>query len=190
MTKAELRKVYQEKRLALQRNEIDSLSRNILHVLLNNIAFDTLNTIHVFLPILRKHEFNTWLLIDALKQKYPHLTLVLPKMLDDGSLLHIKFSGKDQLEQNQWGIEEPREGTHIAVENLDMVLVPLLCFDAQGNRVGYGKGFYDRFLNNCRPDCISVGVSFFDSVSKIEDVDAWDVPLQMAATPTNFYRFK
>lgn len=93
------------------------------------------------------------------------------------------------LEENAWGIVEPVEGERIAESALDLVLIPLLVADGKGNRVGYGKGFYDRFLVQCRPDCVKIGISYFDPIEKIDDVDAFDIPLDMLVTPKKIYRF-
>ena len=70
-----------------------------------------------------------------------------------------------------------------------MVLVPLLCFDESGHRVGYGKGFYDRFLTKCRPDTQKVGLSYFPPVKEITDADSFDIRLDLCLTPEKVWRF-
>ena len=70
------------------------------------------------------------------------------------------------------------------------MIVPLLCFDARGHRVGYGKGYYDRFLQKCRPDCIKAGLSFFPPVKKIDDIHVADVQLDLVVTPNETFYFK
>jgi 5-formyltetrahydrofolate cyclo-ligase len=77
--------------------------------------------------------------------------------------------------ENSWGIPEPTNAIKCPDDTIDMILMPLLCFDKQGFRVGYGKGFYDRFLQKCRKDIIKIGLSLFDSVDKIDDVNENDV---------------
>jgi len=69
------------------------------------------------------------------------------------------------------------------------VLVPLLSFDKKGFRVGYGKGFYDRFLMQCKSDCIKIGLSYFDPIDVIDDADEFDVPLDFCITPQKVYVF-
>jgi len=64
-----------------------------------------------------------------------------------------------------------------------------LAFDEKGNRIGYGKGFYDRFLNECKKDVIKVGLSFFEATTTIEDTNANDIPLDFCVTPEKIYRF-
>jgi 5-formyltetrahydrofolate cyclo-ligase len=90
---------------------------------------------------------------------------------------------------NSYGIAEPINGAPLAAEEIDMVFVPLLAFDIKGYRAGYGKGFYDRLLANCREDIIKIGFSFFEPVDSIEDIDQFDVPLTTAITPNSIYEF-
>jgi 5-formyltetrahydrofolate cyclo-ligase len=70
-----------------------------------------------------------------------------------------------------------------------VVFVPLLAFDKQGNRVGYGKGFYDRFLANCKPETIKIGLSFFEVENEIADVFNNDIELDYCVTPNKIYTF-
>ena len=65
----------------------------------------------------------------------------------------------------------------------------MLAFDTRGNRVGYGKGFYDRYLPACRPDCIKLGFSYFDPVDSVDDAHEFDVPLDLCITPNRTYVF-
>jgi 5-formyltetrahydrofolate cyclo-ligase len=92
-------------------------------------------------------------------------------------------------EENEYGIAEPVGGEEIHPEDLDAVFVPLLCFDEKGYRVGYGKGFYDRFLSSCREDVIRIGFSYFDPVPSIDDINDFDVPLNLCITPNKLYEF-
>ena len=93
------------------------------------------------------------------------------------------------LKLNKWGIPEPVNGIEIPATQLDVVFIPLLAFDEKGNRIGYGKGFYDRFLNECKEDVIKVGLSFFEATTTIEDTNANDIPLDFCVTPEKIYRF-
>ena len=71
----------------------------------------------------------------------------------------------------------------------DLIIVPLLAVDAQGHRVGYGKGFYDRFLSKCRPDCLKVGLNYFEPDERIVDVGEHDIKLDACVTPTEVFCF-
>jgi 5-formyltetrahydrofolate cyclo-ligase len=81
------------------------------------------------------------------------------------------------------------EGISIDAGLIDMVFVPLLVTDREGHRVGYGKGFYDKYLKQCRPDCLKVGFSYFDPLDAIEGKDEFDVPLDLCITPNKVYVF-
>ena len=67
--------------------------------------------------------------------------------------------------------------------------MPLIIVDKIGNRVGYGKGYYDRFLINCDKKVIKVGLSFFDIIEKIEDTTYNDIRLNYCITPKKIIKF-
>jgi len=108
---------------------------------------------------------------------------------ENGEIDSLIYQRGTPTNQNSWKIPEPAGSEIVAPEALDLVIVPLLCFDARGHRVGYGKGFYDRFLRKCRPDCIKAGLSFFPPIDSIDDVYDDDVPLNACITPTETFRF-
>lgn len=109
-------------------------------------------------------------------------------MTDDHRLINYYFESKDQVSENQWHIPEPVFGELTPTDDIDVVVVPLLVFDKTGHRLGYGKGFYDRFLSTCRPDCKKIGLSFFEPTESIP-FEKTDVALTCAITPTQSYFF-
>jgi len=130
-------------------------------------------------------------LISYLRTNYPAVNIVLSKSnFESGTLVNYIWDDKVVLEKNKWGILEPVSGTIVKEECIDIVIVPLLITDHYGNRVGYGKGFYDRFLVKCRPDVQKIGLSYYAPVDHIEDVDAWDIPVNCLITPAKEYLFK
>jgi 5-formyltetrahydrofolate cyclo-ligase len=97
------------------------------------------------------------------------IKIVIPKVdIHAGSLTHYHYNQEIELIKNQYGIDEPTEGVQISESEIDMVLIPLLAFDKKGYRVGFGKGYYDKFLSRCRKNVLKVGLSFFETVEKIE----------------------
>lgn len=102
---------------------------------------------------------------------------------------NIFFEGLHQLQKNTWGIEEPKHGVPTPTEKIDMVIVPLLCFDKLGNRVGYGKGYYDRFLSVCKPGVQKIGLSLFNEPAIIDDVNNTDIPMTSCITPNSVVIF-
>lgn len=190
MTKSELRKLYLQKRLALSEAEYLRLNRLICDRFFSSIDLSFINVLHTFLPIREKREVDTWLLIDRIRREFPHIRLSLPKINEQGEIENIYFEGLHQLEKNSWGIEEPRHGVPTTIEKIDLILVPLLCFDKQGNRVGYGKGFYDKFLAACKPECKKIGLSLFEVEKKITDTNDFDIQLDNCVTPLGLVSFK
>lgn len=189
-TKGELRERFKQVRLLLTKEEEDSLNNELL-LQFQQFNWSKFSYIHIFLPIKSSREPNTTLLIDWLRKNFPQIQLVVPKS-DMGSLTMHHYAWEENLvlELNKWGIEEPKSGKVVLAEQLDIVILPLLAFDRMGNRVGYGKGFYDRFLSVCRPDCLKVGLSLFEPVDLIEDINPMDVPLDYCITPNTIWEFK
>ena len=105
------------------------------------------------------------------------------------TLIHLQIDDQTKWVSNAWGIPEPLDGKQLMPEDFDLIFVPLLGFDLQGNRIGYGKGFYDRFLAQCRPDALKIGLSFLPPVQETFNVDPWDYPLNYCLTPQEIYAF-
>ncbi|MEP6787240.1 MAG: 5-formyltetrahydrofolate cyclo-ligase, partial [Acidobacteriota bacterium] len=106
-----------------------------------------------------------------------------------GEIESVAFGPETEFVENKWGIREPVDGQSANHGDIDMVLLPLLCFDRRGHRVGYGKGFYDRFLGKCRPDCVKIGLSYFPPEAEIDDVNELDVKLDRCITPERAFDF-
>jgi len=187
MTKAELRTKYKKRRSQLTDTEINSLNASLLQQL-SGFDWKDVHYLHTFLPIAKQNEPDMWSLITNIKIYAPAVHIVVSRSEPkDHSMKHFLLEDRIELAENAWGIIEPVAGETIAETALDVVLVPLLIADKAGNRIGYGKGFYDRFLAKCRPDCRKIGISLFDPVEKIEDVGPLDVPMDIIVTPRLIY---
>lgn len=94
-------------------------------------------------------------------------------------------------EKSSWGILEPEENPNNLLDpsTIDLVLIPLLAIDLHGHRVGYGKGFYDRYLAHVSEQTIKVGVGFEDPISPIDDINSFDVPMDYLITPSGVISF-
>lgn len=189
MTKQQIRNHYLKLRQSLNDSEFNRLNQDLSNTFFSTIDLSTVKTLHLFLPIISKKEPNTWIIIDRLKTDFPSIRISVPKMKGGNTLINFYFEGRDQIKSNKWDIPEPQSGEVTPTEKIDLVIVPLLAFDLQGNRVGYGKGFYDRFLKECRTDCKKVGLSLFDPIEKISDINANDVTLTHCITPKKNYTF-
>jgi 5-formyltetrahydrofolate cyclo-ligase len=187
MLKSELRKRALAQRNALSEQQFDAFNLGLL-AQFKQLDLSAVKSIHVFLPIISKKEPDTFLIIDYLERSHPEIVIVVSKSDFKTSLLgHFTYAGKADLMNNHYHIPEPQTAKPFDGK-LDMVLVPLLAFDKKGYRVGYGKGFYDRFLNDI--NTIKVGVSFFDGVDEIIDVHLNDIKLDMCITPDKLISFK
>jgi len=148
----------------------------------------------VFLPLVAKHEPDTWLLIRRIWAERLATRLAAPVVQPDGTTLrHYELTPATLLQSNRWGIPEPvpNPATEVAPAQLDAGLVPLLYCDRAGQRVGYGGGFYDRFLAECRPGTPFIGLSVLDEPpgELLADVLPTDVPLTACVTPSGVWNF-
>lgn len=164
---------------------------DLLLIQLQNLSFgDNIQTLLSYWPLEQQGEVNTLLFTHYLEHAIPNLQVAFPVVeFESMEMTAILVNDETDFVENKFGIPEPEEGDKIAPEELDVVFVPLLCYDEQGYRVGYGKGFYDRFLSGCREDVIKVGFSYFHPIDKIEDKNQFDVPLNFCITPDKIYEF-
>ena len=184
MMKARLRKIYLEKQKSLSDAERNERSRQIADGFFKNFNLADIRFLHVFLPIEKNREIETTFIYKRLWQNFPKITTVTSRVdFQTMTLENLRFGADTKLVRNRWHILEPTEGELIETEKIDAVLVPLLCFDASGFRVGYGKGFYDNFLSECRQDCLKIGLSYFAPVKEISDTQSFDVKLDFCVTP-------
>ena len=185
-TKAVLRTEYQKRRDSLTEEQIADCSIQISNLSLTLNIWEY-SLYHLFMTNEKNKEIDTSYLLSVLqgKDKQP----VIPKIVDDNRLEHFLLNDQTLLKNNRWGIPEPLCGITINPKQIEVVFVPLLVFDQHGHRVGYGKGYYDRFLDQCSESTLKVGLTFFDPVTKIEDIETHDISLDFALTPERIYAF-
>jgi 5-formyltetrahydrofolate cyclo-ligase len=188
MTKAEARTLFLEKRSSLTDAEWQTMSAAISQRFFSSVDISFIKKIHTYLTIEGKKEPDTWIIIDKIRREHPHVRLIVPR-IDKGQLSHFYFEGLHQVKASMWGIPEPTQGMPANPAEIDMVIVPLLAADRLGNRVGYGKGFYDRFMKDCRPNCKKVGLSLFPLIDSVDDVDEFDIRLDAVVTPEGYWAF-
>jgi len=189
MKKEELRKIYRQKRASLGQEELIKL-HDLLLIRFQKLSLPFISVLHRYLPAEGKNEVDPELLADWLSFRNPGLLEFVPRVNPfTNELDHVLFDDQTILIPNQWGIPEPKNGVEIAAKEIDLVLIPLLSFDESGHRVGYGKGYYDRFLLNCRPDCIKAGLSFFPAEERIADTNTFDIAMDYCITPDRIYEF-
>ncbi|MFT3701568.1 MAG: 5-formyltetrahydrofolate cyclo-ligase [Agriterribacter sp.] len=189
MTKKELRSLYKQKRTQLNETEVEKMQDLIL-IHFQQLSLPFLQSIHTYLPVYINQEVDTFPIIDFLKFRNPGLQVVVPKSdFANSTMRNYLYDDNTVLIENKYGIMEPEDGLPIDNSTINVVLVPLLAFDKAGNRVGYGKGFYDRFLADCNEDVVKIGLSFFEAEDQIDDTDEFDIPLTYCVTPRKVYEF-
>jgi 5-formyltetrahydrofolate cyclo-ligase len=146
-------------------------------------------TIHVFLPLVDKNEPDTLPFIFSINREFPEKRIVVPVITANGGLIHVEPDTPLTLHSGRWNIPVPEYSREVNLENIDCVLLPMLIFDKDGQRIGFGNGYYDSFLPMCRKDCIKLGISLFEPIQKIADPMEADVLMNACVTPDNFYVF-
>lgn len=187
MTKTEIRNLYKEKRKSLTAIQIEEKSIAMANQVLKLPIWDK-TYYHLFLSIKSQKEVDTDMLLHILQGKDKQV-VVCKSDFKSFSLKHFLLTDATLFKTNTFGIPEPQEGIEVPLDKIDVVFVPLLAFDRSGHRIGYGKGFYDRFLSQCRSDSIKIGLSFFKPLAQHLKADQHDVPLDYVVTPESVYSF-
>lgn len=187
MTKQELRIKYKALRNALTQNELEELSLAIANKLLELPIWEK-SYFHIFLPITEFNEVNTEFILHLLSGKDKEIC-ISKSDFETTKMTHYLLTDNTKIKKNNYNIPEPVDGIEVPSSKIEVVFVPLLAFDKKGNRVGYGKGFYDAFLSECNPNTIKIGLSFFEAEETIEAVFEGDIPLNYCVTPNTIYSF-
>lgn len=187
MTKLELRRLYKKKRAELSEETIESNSLAIANQLLKMDIWDK-SMYHIFLTITEQKEINTDYILNILSGKDKNI-VISKSDFTNRKMTHFLLTDNTVIKKNAYNIPEPVDGIEISSTKIDVIFVPLLAFDKAGHRIGYGKGFYDRFLSECKPETTKIGLSFFEAEEKIEGVFDSDVALNFCVTPKTIYRF-
>jgi len=193
MLKSDIRDKQLQWRRSLSNEEVDRRSQQVAHTFLSNIPLKGKEYCHLFLPITRSNELNTYVLIHLLWREYPDITIVVSKSnFSDCSMQQYILRPETVLSMNSYGIPEPADTDELVDEKtLDLVVFPLLAVDSKGNRVGYGKGFYDRMLLQCSPTVKKIGIGFHEQLlEKITDTKPHDVKLDAFVSEDNYFSFR
>jgi 5-formyltetrahydrofolate cyclo-ligase len=187
MLKKDLRQKYKAKRHELNEVEIEDLSLAIANKVLTLPIWDK-TYFHIFLPIAEHKEVNTEYILHLLSGKDKEI-VISKSDFTSRSMTHFLLTDNTKIKKNEYNIPEPVDGLEVPTHKIEVVFVPLLAFDKTGHRAGYGKGFYDKFLTECKPETIKIGLSFFEAEEKIKDVFESDVKLNYCVTPNEVYKF-
>ena len=187
MHKKDLRQQYKDKRQKLTTEEIEEMSLAIANKLLTLPIWNK-TYYHVFLPITEHKEVNTEFILHLLSGKDKEI-VISKSDFQTRKMTHFLLTDNTKIKKNEYNIPEPVDGIEVPSHKIDVVFVPLLTFDKNGHRVGYGKGFYDNFLTGCKADVIKIGLSFFEAEPIIADIFESDVMLDYCVTPNLIYTF-
>ncbi len=187
MTKKELRRKYKTLRQNLSEAEIDDYSLAIANQLLTLDIWD-FTFFQIFLTIEEQKEINTDYILNILAGKDKN-TIISKSNFEDYTMTHYLLTDNIRIKKNSHNIPEPIDGIEIQTSQLEVVFIPLLAFDNVGHRIGYGKGFYDRFLAGCKPETIKVGLSFFEAEDESFEASKEDIRLDYCVTPSQVFQF-
>lgn len=185
MTKSELRTFYKSKRNEISSEKVNELSLQILEHLKSMPIWENSN-FHIFIPILNQNEINTLPIIDYLFQFGKNV--IVPKVQGD-KMLSCLIDKNTAFESGKFNVPEPKYYQLFDPKEIDVIIMPMLICDQKGNRIGYGGGFYDRFLQECRNDVIKIGLNFFEPIQKMDEIYESDVPLNYCVTGDEIVSF-
>lgn len=168
--KALLRKTLIARRKSLSKKEWQRNSESIIEHVLTSKEFKGSDIIHCFVSINERFEVETHSLIETMLSLGKRV--IVPIMNGDGTLLHSELTSFSELEANKWGVLEPKHLNPFDLALLNLILVPLLGADLYGNRLGYGKGFYDRFLEEV--EVTSIGLLFEEFILEEIPIEPFD----------------
>ncbi len=188
MLKKDIRNQYKKKRIELKRKETTKFN-DLLLIELQQTELPFLHNVLSYYPLEELNEPDTFLITRYLKFINPQLQIAYPRIKEDGNMMAIIENIDSEFEINKYGINELSAGAIMHPNDIDLVIVPLLACNYKGHRVGYGKGFYDKYLNQCNESVLKVGLSFFDPIDAITDLHNFDVPLTHCITPDLVYEF-
>lgn len=171
--KSKIRKGILYNRRLLAPTVFQARNQRVIEQLIGFCQKNQVKSVHCFLPIKRNKEVDTWPLINALTDQMVQV-VVSATDFEKRTMSHFEYSVTLQFENDRFGIPTPVQGTPAEMSNVDMVVIPLLAADKKGNRIGYGKGYYDRLLTEMPSNVLKVGVTLgplFDHFSFAEPHD-------------------
>ena len=184
-TKDVLRKKYLDKRMTLSEDEVFLFSEQIFETFIKNFDLKPNSKVHCFLPITLKNEVLTQFFFDyCFKNK---IQIFVPKVVGN-DLISIEVTSDTKFSISKWDIKEPKTNIGSSVKEFDFCLTPLLYCDPKGNRIGYGKGFYDRFFSENFVKN-KIGFNFFEPNEQVSNVFKTDLLLDYLIIPNRIFVF-
>ncbi len=175
-----LRKKIIKQRSTISANELHRHAGSITGIIQSAGWYRRAKCVHCFFGVAGKGEIPTGKILEHILASGK--ILVMPRVTgSDGEMEHIRVHDLSSLTEGAWGIPEPPHGDPVGVDNIDLVFVPGLAADRKGNRIGYGKGYYDRFLSSA-PTATKVMILPDIFILDQIPVKNHDVPVDMLVT--------
>ena len=185
--KAALRRRFRAYRAGLSDADYAALSAAVVARLKTLPELLQAQTVHIYWPLLPGREIDVRPLIAWLQVSGKQIVLpVVDSFTDTPRLRHVRFETTTALRPNRWGIHEPIDGTCVPVERIDAVVVPALGAGRNGHRLGYGKGYYDAFLQKL--DAPTLCPVFAACLIDQAPAEPHDVPLDILITEDEIFR--
>ena len=184
-TKKKLREFYKNERVKTQKNKLKESSERIFKMF-KKLSVVSKTVFHIYLSNKLSKEIETEKIIKFLLS---HNKIIIVPKIANKELAHYKIEYNSKYQINKYGIKEPIDLPKFDVKKIEVVIIPLLIFDKDGHRVGYGGGYYDKFLTNLKSNTIKIGLSLFEPVNKIQDIKKHDIKLDKVITPETIYEF-
>jgi len=187
-SKAELRKEFKKRRSELSAEELAQASGEIASkVEVFCESHPSLDHFHLFFPIRKFQEIDTYLIRDFLERRHKVIyTSYVSQTLN--RMETVLLENQDEFVEDRFGIPIPKNLKPIGLEKIQVVFIPLLAVDQAGNRIGYGKGLYDQFLAVLNPEVLKVGLSIFGPIPALPK-ESFDIPLDYCITPKKIINF-
>lgn len=185
--KAQMRQHYKSLRRDISADKREELSLGIANKSLEIESLWKYEYYHIFLPIKHLNEINTEYLLHILQGKDKQV-IISKSDFETLNMAHYLMTDATKIKVSNFGIPEPVKGVPVAPSFIEVVFIPLLAFDQRGNRIGYGKGFYDKFLSTCASKTLKVGLSYFEPETLIS-AEEHDQKLDLCITPSKIYNF-
>ena len=188
LDKQQIRDKYRKLRAGLSDEELAQKSQQITYRVKDFISsHPELSHYHLFFPIAKQREINTFPIKDFLDSK--GASVYTSRVSQHAVVMEtLKLNPDTRFELDSWGIPLPLDFELVDSSGIQAVFIPLLAFDKSGNRIGFGKGYYDSFLSQLPPFVLKVGLSVFPPENHIPS-ESHDIPLDYCITPENILIF-
>ncbi|MGN0069149.1 MAG: 5-formyltetrahydrofolate cyclo-ligase [Prevotella sp.] len=178
MLKAELREQMRRKKKSYTSGQLAEMSDDIVQKLLAHPRISKARTVMMYASL--PDEVNTHGLMDKLVGMGKKV--LLPVVIGPGNMELRLYSGSSELQEGMFHIMEPVGSRVDTYGDIDVAVIPGMAFDVHGNRLGRGKGFYDRFLCLLCPSTYKIGVCFRFQKTDAVPVECTDVPVDEVLT--------